>query len=101
MPIAPADRPYTMLPQLAVRANFPDQPFGLTYGMDFELANFQHNVDGLSTGWRADFAPEIRMPLQRRGRLHRAVGELALYELPAARSDPGHRRLRQYGQIRR
>src|SRR5690606_10192780 len=30
LPIAPMDRPYTMLPQLAVRANFPDQPFGLT-----------------------------------------------------------------------
>jgi LPS-assembly protein len=67
MPIAPADRPYTMLPQVAVRANFPDQPFGLTYGMDFELANFQHNVDGLSTGWRSDFAPEIRMPLRGAG----------------------------------
>jgi LPS-assembly protein len=67
MPIAPADRPYTMLPQLAVRANFPDQPFGLTYGMDFELANFDHNVAGLSTGWRADFAPEIRMPLRGAG----------------------------------
>jgi LPS-assembly protein len=65
--VAPRDRPYTMLPQLAVRANFPDQPFGLTYGMDLELANFQHNVDGLPTGWRADFAPEIRMPLRGAG----------------------------------
>lgn len=67
MPIAPADRPYTMLPQMAVRANFPDQPFGLTYAMDFELANFDHNVDGLNTGWRGDFAPEIRMPLRGAG----------------------------------
>jgi LPS-assembly protein len=67
MPIAPVDRPYTMLPQLAVRANFPDQPFGLTYGMDFELANFEHNVEGLNTGWRADVAPEIRMPLRGAG----------------------------------
>lgn len=67
MPIPPAQRPYTMLPQMAVRANFPDQPFGLTYGMDFELANFQHNVEGLDTGWRADFAPEIRMPLRGAG----------------------------------
>ncbi|MBL8268977.1 LPS-assembly protein LptD [Steroidobacter sp.] len=67
LPIAPADRPYTMLPQLAVRANFPDQPFGLSYGMDMELANFQHNVDGLSTGWRSDFSPEIRMPLRGAG----------------------------------
>ncbi|MFC4308396.1 LPS-assembly protein LptD [Steroidobacter flavus] len=67
MPIAPEDRPYTMLPQMAVRASFPDQPFGLTYGMDFELANFQHNVDTLNTGWRTDFAPEIRMPLRGAG----------------------------------
>lgn len=67
MPIAPVDRPYTMLPQLAVRANFPDQPFGLTYAMDMELANFDHNVDGLNTGWRSDFAPEIRMPLRGAG----------------------------------
>lgn len=65
--VAPADRPYTMLPQLAVRAHFPDQPFGLTYAMDFEAANFAHNVDGLATGWRTDFAPEIRMPLRGAG----------------------------------
>ncbi|WP_175596944.1 LPS-assembly protein LptD [Peristeroidobacter soli] len=67
MPIAPVDRPYTMLPQMAVRANFPDQPFGLTYGMDFELVNFQHNVESLNTGWRTDFAPEVRMPLRGAG----------------------------------
>lgn len=67
MPIPPAQRPYTMLPQMAVRANFPDQPFGLTYGMDFELVNFDHNVDGLATGWRTDFAPEVRMPLRGAG----------------------------------
>jgi LPS-assembly protein len=67
LPIPPQDRPYTMLPQLAVRGNFPDQPFGLTYGMDFELVNFEHNVAGLNTGWRTDFAPEIRMPLRGAG----------------------------------
>ncbi len=67
MPIAPVNRPYTLLPQLAVRGNFPDQPFGLTYGVDMELANFDHNVAGLSTGWRSDFAPEIRMPLRGAG----------------------------------
>jgi LPS-assembly protein len=67
MPIAPMDRPYTMLPQLAVRGSFPDQPFGLTWGMDMEFANFHHNVEGLSTGWRTDFAPEVRMPLRGAG----------------------------------
>ncbi|WP_161966121.1 LPS-assembly protein LptD [Steroidobacter cummioxidans] len=65
--IPPSERPYTMLPQLAVRANFPEQPFGLTYGMDFELVNFRHNVEGLTTGWRTDFAPEVRMPLRGAG----------------------------------
>jgi LPS-assembly protein len=67
LPIAPVNRPYTILPQLAVRANFPDQPFGLSYGMDMEVAGFDHNVASLATGWRADFAPEIRMPLRASG----------------------------------
>lgn len=67
MLVPPQQRPYTLLPQLAVRAAFPDQAFGLTWGMDGEMGSFQHNVDGLVTGWRADFAPEIRMPLRGAG----------------------------------
>lgn len=67
LPIAPVDRPYTLLPQLAVRGSFPDQPFGLTWGMDMELGNFHHNVEGLRTGYRGDFAPEVRMPLRAAG----------------------------------
>ena len=35
--------------------------------MDMELGNFDHNVDGLPTGWRIDFAPEMRMPLRGAG----------------------------------
>lgn len=66
--IDPSVRPYTILPQLAVSATLPDQPFGLTFGLDFELANFRHNFDrapyDLTTGWRLDAAPEIRMPLR-------------------------------------
>ncbi len=69
--IDPTERPYTILPQLAVSASFPDQPFGLTFGLDFEVANFRHNFDRapyeLTTGWRIDAAPEIRMPLRGRG----------------------------------
>jgi LPS-assembly protein len=65
--IAPADRPHTVLPQLAVRGFFPDQPFGLTLGVDAEVANFDHNVAGLPTGWRFDAAPEVRMPLRGSG----------------------------------
>jgi LPS-assembly protein len=65
--IAREDRPHTLLPQLAVRAEFPDQPYGLAYGFDFELANFAHNFDAIDTGWRVDVAPEIRMPLRGSG----------------------------------
>jgi LPS-assembly protein len=65
--IAPLNRPYTVVPQLAMHASFPDQAFGLTWGTDMEVGNFQHNVAGLRTGMRGDFAPEIRMPLRAAG----------------------------------
>jgi LPS-assembly protein len=65
--IAPTDRPHTLLPQLGVRGYFPDQPFGLAFGIDAEVANFDHNVEGLPTGWRLDAAPEVRMPLRGSG----------------------------------
>lgn len=64
----PSVRPYTILPQLAISAALPDQPFGLTLGFDLELVHFRHNFDRapyeLPTGWRLDVAPEIRMPLR-------------------------------------
>lgn len=63
--IAPEDRPYTVLPQLAVRALFPDQPFGLALGMDGELASFTRGIG--VTGTRLDMAPEVRMPLRGAG----------------------------------
>lgn len=59
------DRPYTILPQLAVRGYFPSQPYGLTFGFDGEFTNFVRN-DGV-TGMRLDVAPEIRMPLRGAG----------------------------------
>ena len=65
--IAPEDRPHTVLPQLAVHGFFPDQPFGLTFGVDAEIANFDHSLAGLPTGWRLDAAPEVRMPLRGSG----------------------------------
>ncbi len=69
--IDPTLRPYTVLPQLALSASLPDRPFGLTLGLDLEVANFAHNFDrepyNLTTGWRVDAAPEIRMPLRGRG----------------------------------
>jgi LPS-assembly protein len=66
--ISPSDRPFTMLPQIAAHGEWPDQPFGLEYGFDFEVADFQDNYSGTAyerpTGWRVDAAPEIRMPLR-------------------------------------
>lgn len=59
------DRPYTLLPQLAVRALLPGQPYGLAFGFDGELSNFLRD-DGV-TGMRLDVAPEIRMPLRGAG----------------------------------
>ena len=67
------DRPYTLLPQLAVRGYFPGRPYGLTFGFDGEFSNFLRD-DGV-TGMRVDVAPEIRMPLRGSG----------LYLEPAAR----------------
>jgi LPS-assembly protein len=69
----PADRPHTVLPQLAVRAALPDGLFGLWGGVDFELSDFEHNYDfglagqRINTGWRMDVAPEIRLPLRGAG----------------------------------
>jgi LPS-assembly protein len=69
--IDPIDRPYTVLPQLALTGSWPEQPFGLTFGVDMELGNFEHNFDRQpfekETGWRLDVAPEIRMPLRTSG----------------------------------
>ncbi|HEY5806951.1 MAG TPA: LPS assembly protein LptD [Povalibacter sp.] len=59
------DRPYTVLPQLAVRGYFPGQPYGLTLGFDGEFTNFLRD-DGV-TGMRLDAAPEVRMPLRGSG----------------------------------
>lgn len=59
------DRPYTLLPQLAVRAFFPNRAYGLTLGFDGEFSNFLRN-DGV-TGMRLDVMPEVRMPLRGAG----------------------------------
>jgi LPS-assembly protein len=66
--IAPEERPHTLLPQLAVRAAFPDQVAGLAFGLDLEVGSFEHNyAELLDTGWRMDVAPEIRLPLRGAG----------------------------------
>ena len=69
----PAVRPHTVLPQFALHGAFPDRPLGLTFGFDFELANFDHNVvtadpaTRVDSGWRIDAAPEVRLPLRGAG----------------------------------
>jgi LPS-assembly protein len=66
--IAPELRPHTLLPQLAVHAGFPNQLAGLQFGLDLEVGDFAHNYeDRVTTGWRADIAPEIRLPLRGAG----------------------------------
>jgi LPS-assembly protein len=63
--IDPLDRPYTILPQLAVSARLPGQPYGLQFGVQAELARFDRNVG--VTGSRLDIAPEVRLPLRSAG----------------------------------
>ncbi len=71
--IEPSVRPHTVLPQFALHGAFPDRPLGLTFGFDFELANFDHNVvtadpaTRVDSGWRIDAAPEVRLPLRGAG----------------------------------
>lgn len=64
------DRPYTVVPQIGVRGWLPNQPFGLTFGLDGEFANFTHTIDDpnvVETGARLDVAPQVRMPLRSAG----------------------------------
>lgn len=63
--IAPRDRPYTILPQVAMRASFPGLPFGLNLGFDGEWSSFRRNT-GVN-GSRLDLMPEVRMPLRGSG----------------------------------
>jgi LPS-assembly protein len=66
--IPPELRPHTLVPQLAVRAGFPNQLAGLEFGLDLEVGDFAHNYeDRVTTGWRVDAAPEIRWPLRGAG----------------------------------
>jgi LPS-assembly protein len=66
--IVPEERPHTLLPQLALRATFPEAWSRLTLGLDMEVAGFAHNYDDrVDTGWRMDAAPEVRLPLRGAG----------------------------------
>jgi LPS-assembly protein len=66
--IPPELRPHTIVPQLAVHAGFPNQLAGLEFGLDLEVGNFAHNYANLvTTGWRMDVAPEVRLPMRGAG----------------------------------
>ncbi|WP_438971205.1 LPS-assembly protein LptD [Methylophaga sp.] len=53
--------PYKRLPQLLFRSNLPDQAFGLTYQMDAEYVEFDH--DERIEGQRIDFEPAVSLPM--------------------------------------
>jgi LPS-assembly protein len=59
------DRPYTALPQIAVRGLYRDLAFGLTADMQGEFANF-HRDEGVK-GRRIDLWPQFRLPLRAAG----------------------------------
>lgn len=66
--IPPELRPHTIVPQLAVHAGFPNEFAGLQFGLDMEVGDFAHNYEDLvTTGWRMDVAPEVRLPLRGAG----------------------------------
>ncbi len=63
-------RPLTLLPQIGVRGSLPQQPYGLEFSLDGELANFDRVLDDpgiLQSGARLDVAPQVRMPLRGAG----------------------------------
>jgi LPS-assembly protein len=63
--IDPLDRPYTVLPQIAVRGLFPDLDFGLTADLGGEFVNFDRE-EGV-VGRRIDVWPQFRLPLRAPG----------------------------------
>jgi len=66
--IARTDRPYAVLPQIALHGFFPDR-FALTAAIDGEFASFQRNADlgPNSSVQRLDIAPQLRLPLRVEG----------------------------------
>ena len=59
--IAPTDLPYTLLPQINLALNRPDQPNRLNYYFDSEAVNFERNVG--VTGERLNLNPAVSLPL--------------------------------------
>jgi LPS-assembly protein len=63
--IADVDRPYSSVPRMAARGNWPRGWLGLAYSLDAEIVNFLRD-EGVR-GLRLDVEPEIRLPLNRPG----------------------------------
>lgn len=86
------EKPYQRLPQVAVNGYWPNNPLGLEYRLQSELAYF--NRDTGTTGLRANLRPQIALPL-RFGALSvdsSAAFDYTAYTLdkttPAARQSP-------------
>jgi len=60
--IAPANRPYSRMPQLAARVRHPDGLGGLTYHLDAEYVNFYRR--DTVRGHRIDLFPGVSLPLR-------------------------------------
>ena len=58
-----ADTPYDRLPQLLFDGEWPDQAYGLSYGMRNELVHFDHGQK--VRGLRLDVWPRLSWPLRR------------------------------------
>ncbi|WP_052470202.1 LPS assembly protein LptD [Thiolapillus brandeum] len=82
--IAPKDRPYSLLPRLAVNWTHFQGAAGLDYSVGVEMTSFYR--DDSVTGSRFDLAPKVSMPLHRDwGFLEPALtGRYTSYELDDA-----------------
>ncbi len=63
--LLPSEEPYRRVPQLYATGSWPERRFGLHYSMSAELVNFDRDVG--VTGWRLNFAPEVKLPISRPG----------------------------------
>jgi LPS-assembly protein len=62
--IVPDQEPYRRLPQILVNGGW-QIPFGLRFGIDGEIVNFDRDVG--VTGWRVNAAPKLELPISRPG----------------------------------
>jgi len=62
--IMPDQEPYRRMPQVLINGGW-NIPFGLRFGIDGEIVNFDRDVG--VTGWRVNAAPRIELPISRPG----------------------------------